>query len=114
MPFNPGGVMGAWRDVTGDLGLGVERQAPERLAVTATVHLHATGGNQSRVTASVDGTVVAHGSVDTRSGGLTGNPDAIQDEVFTLLLEAGETYRFDNDLDPAGTNTLDQVVERPF
>lgn len=114
MPFNPGVDMGDWIDATADLSFGVDRQVQERTLVIATIRTHATGGNKASVDLVVSGTKVGQVSTNTNAGGLTGNPDSITEEAVTLLVNKGESYRFDNALDPATANAIVQVTERPF
>lgn len=102
-------------DVTSSVSFGSARapsDGPHLVLITITVE--ATGGNAGSIQFQIDGTVRVEAGVDTASGALTGNPDVIQTESTTFLVPKGSSYTVVNNLDPAGTNSIDRANEIPL
>lgn len=110
MPFIPGVSVGAPESVS--LTFGTARDPGERVFVTATVSVYATGGNEARVTAMVNGTERSRASVNTAAGSLTGNPDVISESEVSFFVDEGETYTLENTLDPNTSNAIVNVTEQ--
>lgn len=102
-------------DVTASVSFGTARtpsDGPHLVMVSVT--MEATGGNLAEIQFQIDGTLRVEVGVNTASGALTGNPDVIQTESTMLVVPDMSSYTVVNNLDPAGTNSIDHVHEIPL